>query len=73
MTNILITLGAVVYSTNQGADAGDLILSAGVMLSASEVPRIAQQFGLDTSMRTNVSQAIFATSGITSIVRSFAR
>ncbi len=72
MSNILITLGALIYSTNQGADVGDLILSIGVMLSASEVPRIAQQFGLDTSMRANVSQAIFATSGITSIVRSFA-
>lgn len=71
MSNVLIVLGAVVYSTNSGADIGDLILSAGVMLAAAEVPRIAQQFGLDTSMKTNVSQAIYAASGITSIVRSF--
>ena len=72
MSNILIVLGAVVYSTNAGADFGDLILAAGIMLAAAEVPRIAQQFGLDTSMRTNATQAIFAASGVTSIVRSFA-
>lgn len=72
MSNILVVLGAVVYSTNGGADFGDLILAVGAMLAASEVPRIAQQFGLDTNMRTNVTQAIFAASGVTSIVRSFA-
>lgn len=29
-------------------------LGLGIMLSASEVPRIAQQFGLDTSIRFNM-------------------
>lgn len=72
ISNILIVLGAVVYCTQDGADVWDLILAAGVMLSAAEAPRILQQFGLDTSVKANVSQAIFATSGITSIIRSFA-
>lgn len=73
ISNILIVLGAVVYSTNGGADIWDLILATGIMLSAAEAPRILQQFGLDTSVKANVSQAIFATSGITSIIRSFVR
>ncbi|MCH5297264.1 MAG: hypothetical protein J1E85_06300 [Ruminococcus sp.] len=71
MSNVLIVLGALVYSTNQGADFGDLVLGVGVMLAAAEVPRIAQQFGLDTSMKTNVSQAIYGISGVTSIIRAF--
>ena len=72
ISNILIVLGAVVHCTQDGADVWDLILAAGVMLAAAEAPRILQQFGLDTSVKANVSQAIFATSGITSIIRSFA-
>lgn len=71
MSNVLIVLGALVYATNQGADPGDLVLGAGVMLAAAEVPRIAQQFGLDTSMKTNVTQAIYGISGVTSIIRTF--
>lgn len=72
ISNILIVLGAVVYGTQDGADIWDLILAVGVMLAAAEAPRILQQFGLDTSVKANVSQAIYATSGITSIIRSFA-
>jgi hypothetical protein len=30
------------------------ILAAGICLSAGEVPRIAQMFGLDTSVKVNV-------------------
>lgn len=71
MSNVLIVLGALVFSTNQGADFGDLVLGVGVMLAAAEVPRIAQQFGLDTSMKTNVTQAIYGISGVTSIIRTF--
>lgn len=71
MSNVLVVLGALVFSTNQGADFGDLVLGTGVMLAASEVPRIAQQFGLDTSMKTNVTQAIYGISGVTSIIRTF--
>lgn len=72
MSNILIVLGALIFATNQGADLGDLVLGVGVMLAAAEVPRIAQQFGLDTSMKTNVTQAIYGISGVTSIIRTFA-
>lgn len=71
ISNVLIVLGVLVFSTNQGADFGDLVLGVGVMLAAAEVPRIAQQFGLDTSMKTNVTQAIYGISGVTSIIRTF--
>lgn len=69
--NFLIALAFFVALSGNASDTTSLIISAGVALSASEVPRILQQFGLDTSMRANVSQAIFAASGITNIVRTF--
>ena len=59
MQNILLVLGLAVY-LNSDVDFFDVILAGGVMLSATEVPRILQQFGLDTSMKANVSQAISA-------------
>ena len=30
-----------------------MLLAIGIMMSAAEVPRIAQQFGLDTSVKVN--------------------
>ncbi len=72
MQNILLVLGLAVY-LNSDVDFFDVILAGGVMLSATEVPRILQQFGLDTSMKANVSQAIFGVSGVMNIVGSFAR
>ena len=40
----------------------DMLLGLGIMLSANEVPRIAQMFGLDTSARVNVMSAVHTTS-----------
>jgi len=37
-----------------------ILLGLGIMLASSEVPRIAQQFGLDTSTRCNPMSAVFA-------------
>ena len=39
--------GTLTWQTN-------MLLGLGIMLSANEVPRIAQQFGLDTSIRFNM-------------------
>lgn len=39
-----------------------MLLGIGVMLAANEVPQIAQQFGLDTTMRVNVMSAFYSTS-----------
>lgn len=41
-------LGLLTWQTN-------MLLGFGIMLSANEVPRIAQQFGLDTSVKVNMS------------------
>ena len=43
----LLFLGLLTMQTN-------VLLGFGVMLSASEVPRICQQFGLDTSVKVNM-------------------
>ncbi len=43
----LLFLGLLTWQTNT-------LLGLGIMLSANEVPRIAQQFGLDTSIRFNM-------------------
>ena len=69
--NFLIALSFLILTAVNKASLDTLVVSAGVALSASEVPRILQQFGLDTSMKANISQAIFATSGVVSIARAF--
>ncbi len=38
----------------------NMLLGIGVMLAASEVPRIADRYGLDTTTHANVSSAIYA-------------
>lgn len=43
----LLFLGLLTWQTN-------MLLGLGIMLAANEVPRIAQQFGLDTSVRVNM-------------------
>ncbi|WP_243113126.1 conjugal transfer protein TrbL family protein [Ruminococcus sp. Marseille-P6503] len=44
----LLFLGLLTWQTNR-------LLGLGIMLSANEVPRIAQHFGLDTSVRVNMT------------------
>lgn len=43
----LLYIGLLTWQTN-------MLLGLGIMLSANEVPRIAQQFGLDTSVKVNM-------------------
>ena len=50
----LLYLGLLTFSTN-------MILGLGIMLAASEVPRIAQQFGLDTSINVNMMSVVQTT------------
>ena len=38
--------------------SGNMLLGIGVMLAANEVPRIAQQFGLDSSVRVNMMSVV---------------
>ena len=54
MQTTLLYLGMLTLNEN-------LLLGIGIMLAASEVPRIAQQFGMDTSTRFNPMGIVHAT------------
>lgn len=49
------------------------LLGLGVMLAANEVPRIAQQFGLDTSMRVNAMSIVHTTTTAVNLGRAIAK
>lgn len=63
MQTTLLFLGLLTFQN-------DMILGLGVMLTANEVPRIAQQFGLDTSVKVNVSSAVSSTTQAIKLTRS---
>lgn len=46
------------------------LLGLGMMLSAGEIPRIAGQFGLDTSTRANMMGAVYAAQGAVNLTRT---
>lgn len=52
---------------------GNMFLGLGIMLAASEVPRIAQQFGLDTSVKVNMMSVVHATTTAVNLTRSVAK
>jgi hypothetical protein len=66
MQTTLLFLGLMTFSQN-------MLLGLGIMLSASEVPRIAQQFGLDTTTRFNVMNVVHATTTAVNLTRSVAK
>lgn len=62
----LLFLGLLTFS-------GNMLLGLGIMLAANEVPRIAQQFGLDSSVRVNMMSVVHATTTAVNLTRSVAR
>ena len=66
MQTTLLFLGLMTFSTN-------MLLGLGVMLSANEVPRIAQQFGLDTSVKVNMMSVVHSTTSAVNLTRSIFR
>lgn len=52
---------------------GNMFLGIGIMLAANKVPRIAQQFGLDSSVRVNMMSVTHATTTAVNLTRSTAR
>lgn len=46
------------------------LLGLGLMLSAGEIPRIAGQFGMDTTTRANVMGAVYAAQGAVNLTRT---
>ena len=49
------------------------LLGLGIMLASNEVPRIAQQFGLDSSVKVNMTSIVHATTTAVNLTRSVAR
>ena len=66
MQTTLLFLGLLTFSKN-------MLLGLGIMLAAGEVPRIAQQFGLDTSVRVNMSSVVHTTATAVNLTRSVFR
>jgi len=62
----LLFLGLLTFSQN-------MLLGLGIMLAANEVPRIAQQFGLDSSVKVNMMSVVHATSTAVNMTRSLAK
>lgn len=65
MQTSLLFAGLITFSSNP-------LLGIGVMLASTEVPRIAEKFGLETSMKANPMQALYATNMVSSIIRTVA-
>ena len=47
-----------------------LLIEAGLMLAANEVPEIAKQFGLDTSIKAHFSTAVHNTTMAVSLIKA---
>ena len=66
MQTTLLYLGLMTFPQN-------MLLGLGIMLSANEVPRIAQQFGLDSSVKVNMMSVVHATTTAVNLTRTIAR
>lgn len=66
MQTTLLFLGLLTFPQH-------MLLGLGIMLAANEVPRIAQQFGLDSSVRVNMMSVVHATTTAVNLTRSLAR
>lgn len=65
MQTTLLFLGLMTFSES-------MLLGLGIMLAANEVPRIAQQFGLDSSVRVNMMSVAHATTTAINLTRTIA-
>lgn len=65
MQTTLLFLGLLTFP-------GNMLLGLGIMLAANEVPRIAQQFGLDSSVRVNMMSVVHATTTAVNLTRGLA-
>ena len=66
MQTTLLFLGLVTF-------ANHMLLGLGIMLSANEVPRIAQQFGLDTSVKVSMMSVVHSTTTAINMTRALVR
>lgn len=66
MQMTLLFVGLLTWQT-------DFLLGIGIMLAANEVPRIAQAFGLDTSVKVNMMSAVHTTTTAINLARAIAK
>ena len=66
LQTVLLYLGLLTFNAN-------VLMGLGIMLAATEVPRIAQQFGLDSSVKVNMMSVIHATSTAVNMTRNIAK
>lgn len=66
MQTTLLYLGLLTFPTS-------MLMGLGIMLAAGEVPKIAQQFGMDTSTKFNVMSVVHATTTAINLTRMVAR
>ena len=62
----LLMAGLITWNVN-------VLLGVGIMMAASEVPRIAGQFGLDTSTRGNLMSGIYAAQSAVNIIKTIVK
>lgn len=48
----------------------DMMIGLGIMLAACEVPKIAQRFGMDTSVKFNMTSTVYAASSAVNLIRT---
>ena len=61
--------GFVIMANFEPSDIGGLLISWGVLLAASEVPRIAKQFGIDTSVKENMSSVFMTATNAIRVIK----
>ena len=65
LQSVILTAGLLVFLDHA-------LLGLGLMLSATEVPRIAGAFGLDTSTRANITSAVYTAQTAVNVTRTVA-
>lgn len=65
-------LQAIILIAGLGVMKSNCLLGIGLIMSASEVSRIAGQFGMDTSTKANLMSTVFAAQSALSITRTVA-
>lgn len=66
LQSTILTAGLMVFRDHP-------LLGLGLMLSSTEVPRIAGQFGLDTSTKANVMGGVYAAQSAVNLTRTIVR
>jgi hypothetical protein len=66
LQSTILIAGLMVFNSN-------MLLGLGLMLAASEVPRVAGQFGLDTSTRGNLMSTMYAAQTAVNMTRTIVK